>query len=197
MQLLIVNGDGVHRDINQSIFPEGNHFDPNTTIWCVTFCSNLNYSRTYFKKLPDKDHRRNVIRPDGTIWGTVNSYHNPESQPYDYSDKTKFCNYSDRTYEDFLRALARYIQSFKDEGDTLYFKSYKDYEYDKDLLTVNFNKYNIDTECLSCLKAVNIRTPSTWQQIKDPDNEKFMNNGIRHNIEDAYILCESIKRELT
>lgn len=190
-----MNGDGVHRKYNQSIFPEGNHFDPNTTIWCVTFCSNLDYSRTYFKKLPDIDHRRNVIRPDGTIWGKVNSYHNPESQPYDYSDKTKFCNYSDRTYEDFLRAIARYIQSFKDEGDVIYYKSYVDYTYDKDLLTVNFNKYNIDTDCLSCLQAINIRTPSTWEQVKDPNNEKFMNNGIRHNIEDAYILCKCIKEQ--
>lgn len=32
-----IEGDGLHRSINQKLFPDGCHLDPNTRIWSVTF----------------------------------------------------------------------------------------------------------------------------------------------------------------
>lgn len=32
-----VEGDGLDRAINQNIFPDGCHLDPNTRCWCATF----------------------------------------------------------------------------------------------------------------------------------------------------------------
>ena len=66
-----IEGDGLHRSINQKLFPEGCHLDPNTRIWSVTFTMRAtpNYEEsmrneyqgefmtraiTYVCKLPDK-----------------------------------------------------------------------------------------------------------------------------------------------
>lgn len=34
---LDVEGDGLDRDINQKLFPDGAHIDPNSRVWCATF----------------------------------------------------------------------------------------------------------------------------------------------------------------
>lgn len=52
---LDLEGDGLKKEINQKLFPNGCHFDPNTRIWCATFTTrNKNgniITETYTTKL--------------------------------------------------------------------------------------------------------------------------------------------------
>lgn len=181
-------GDGLHRSINQKLFPNANHFDKNTTIWCVTFAVG-EHCVTFFKKLPDKEHRRNVILDDGKVWGTVNSYHEAESKPYDYSALTDFRDFTDKSYEEYLQAIADFLRAAHDRRYRIYYKSYNGYKYDEDLLRVNFDKYNIDiTHCFDYMYSCEAWMPKTTEQQSlgtYTPNEVFMNKGIKHNIEDA------------
>ena len=36
-----LEGDGLSAQINQKIFPNGNHFDPNTRIWCASIATKV------------------------------------------------------------------------------------------------------------------------------------------------------------
>lgn len=187
-------GDGIYRKHNQQIFKTGNHFDPNTIVWCVTFTSSK-HSMTFFKKLPNYTNRRAIIGESGCVIGRVRSYHEDWVQPYDWSNLTFFNNYSNNSYRDYLIAIKNLIEDANKHNYTIYYKSYSTYEYDKDLLRVNFERNNVETECLECMKGINIEIPETHQQHKPGDyvpNEQFMNDGIKHNIEDSKALYEAL-----
>lgn len=163
---LDIEGDGLNRSINQVLFPEGNHFDKNTTIWCATFASPKK-SLTFFKKLPNYANRRCVRLDNGRFWGRVRSYHDDESMPYDWSNETIFRDYSEQSYKDYLLAIHDLLDKCNYYNYKVFIKSYKEYDYDKDLLKVNFDKYDIDTYCLDVIKGISIdmdKTHAQWQQ---------------------------------
>lgn len=182
-----IEGDGLAAQINQKLFPEGNHFDPETIIWCVTVCDQDCNTTTFVHKLPNKP------RPvkDG-YW--TKAVHYESSKVPESVDGHKVIEYTDM--KDFLRDVCSAIY-----GSKVYCKGYvsgdKIYNYDRTVLDANIDRYN----CLGHTVTRNIEAvrvdnwKRTYNQVKPGqwmDNEQYMTNGIRHNIEDAIQLAEKI-----
>ena len=184
-----IEGDGLAAQINQKLFLEGNHFDPGTIIWCVTVCDQDYNTTTLVHKLPDKP------RPvkDG-YW--TKAVHYASSKVPESVDGHKVIEFTDM--KDFLREVCSAIY-----GSKVYCKAYvsgdKVYNYDRTVLDANIDRYG----CLGHTVTRNIEAvrvdnwKRTYNQVKPGqwiDNEQYMINGIRHNIEDAIQLAEKINR---
>ena len=182
-----IEGDGLAAQINQKLFPEGNHFDPGTIIWCVTVCDQDYNTMTLVHKLPNKS------RPvkDG-YW--TKAVHYVSSKVPESVDGHKVIEFTDM--KDFLREVCSVIY-----GSKVYCKAYVSgdmvYNYDRTVLDANIDRYN----CLGHTVTRNIEAvrvdnwKRTYNQVKPGqwiDNEQYMINGIRHNIEDAIQLAEKI-----
>lgn len=189
-----IEGDGLNREYNKQVFPDGNHFDPDTRIWACTICSEKD-SRTIVCKLPPVPRRLPMPYYKGGYanWQT-NSYHDEATViPEEYE------GYDSVKYKEFLERIHGLLKQANDKGIPVYFKGYGTYEYDKDVLRVNFQKWNLSTDVLDCMKIAN---PAEWVETHKQtsagcwvSNQAYMKDGIMHNIEDArqlYGLINSI-----
>jgi hypothetical protein len=182
-----IEGDGLAAAINQKLFPEGNHFDPGTIIWCVTVCDQDYNTITFVHKLPD------TPRPVKDGYSTK-AVHYKSSKVPESVDGHKVIEYTNM--KDFLRDICSEIY-----GSKVYCKGYVSgntvYNYDRTVLDANIDRYGcIGHTVTRNIEAVRVDNwKRTYSQIKPGqwiDNQTYMINGIRHNIEDAVQLAEKI-----
>lgn len=184
-----IEGDGLSRDINQKIFPEGGHYDPDTRLWCVTFAVE-DITRTYVCKLPNKPREL----PNGM---KTKAYHEDATKVPEYIGKHKIKEF--RIYSSFIYAIYKSLLQMEELGYKVYFKGYDKFDYDRDMLEMKFKEFNIPTGTLNNLYNINKEMNITWKKTYDQvttgkwlNNQEYMESGIRHNIEDAIQLYEVI-----
>ena len=178
--------DGLYRTLNQKLFPEGNHFDPGSILWCVTFCDQDYNTLTLVKKLPETP--RHV--KDGHYTKAV---HYKDSIVPKEIDGHKVVEYTETSV--FLKAI--FMEIMMGSGD-IYCKGYREYNYDAMLLKSYFSRNGMEfcNIYFNLLKAVN---PKSWEETSNQvksgqwiSNQDYMVTGIRHNIEDAMQLAKRI-----
>ena len=188
-----IEGDGLSRDINQKIFPEGGHYDPDTRLWCVTFAIR-DITRTYVCKLPNKPREL----PNGM---KTKAYHEDATKVPEYIGKHKIKRF--RIYSSFIYAIYNTLLQMEELGYKVYFKGYDKFDYDRDMLEMKFKEFNIPTDTLNNLYNINKEMNITWKKTYDQvttgkwlNNQEYMESGIRHNIEDAIQLYEVIEERV-
>lgn len=186
-----IEGDGCSRDINQKLFPEGGHYDPETRIWCVTFAHDKE-TYTYVCKLPNRPREL----PNGM---KTKAYHEDATKVPDNIDSHPVKEF--KVYSSFIYAIYCRIKKLNELCFKVCFKGYGEYDYDKDMLEIIFNKFNLDTSVLECMLNVHKSTVGRWKETTKQvttgnriPNQEYIIRGIRHNIEDA-IQLYNITRE--
>ena len=183
-----IEADGLSAKVNQKLFPEGNHFDPGSVIWCVTICDQDYRTVTLVHKLPE------TPRPVKSGYYTKAVHYRDTEVPKSV-DGHKVVEYTDM--KDFIRNICCCIYG----KVPVYCKGYWDgkelYNYDRMVLEANIDRYG----CLGMTVAGKIEalrfddwteTPRQVHTGQFVDNATYMTNGIRHNIEDAIQLAKRI-----
>lgn len=180
-----IEGDGLYRTLNQKLFPEGNHFDPGTIIWCVTFCDQDYNTLTLVKKLPETP--RHV--KDGVYTKAVH-----------YRDSVvpkEIGGHVIKEFTDTKEFIKEIFWQIMISSGNLYAKGYKEYNYDAMLLKSYFDRHGFHGDiAVSWVKTVE---PTLWEetpkQVKTGQwvsNQDYMVTGIRHNIQDTLQLAQRI-----
>lgn len=171
-------------------WPEGNHFDKNTIPWCISFYDGIGIE-TYVCKLPQDE--RDIYDDNGKWLGRTKSCHL-------FSTKVPNCAHECKDLTEWCNRIYRLLKKCKEYNIPVYFKQYYDrdgivHDYDKEVLEITFNKYNVDTSVLSIIKGLKIKTKPTFGQNKDSGlpNQEYMNMGVQHNREDVVELYRAIK----
>ena len=172
-----IEGDGLSKDLNQKLFKNGGHYDPDTRLWCITFTDDKG-TDTYVCKLPP------IPRPGRK------AYHEVATKVPNEINGHKITEVTD--YWSFLDTIYLLLKRYKLSGYKICFKGYGKYNYDKDMLEIIFKKFNIDTDILDCLINAHKSTVGRWKEtdkqihtgIRIP-NQEYIINGIKHNIEDS------------
>lgn len=181
----------------RTLFPDANHFDPNTIPWCVTFC-NEHSVITYVYKLPN--HTREYIVNGQKSGIHTKTYHLDSTKipvgkySFTYDKKSYTSTIVECTsVEELMQKVSLVLQTCQSKNIICYCKPFYGHLYDKDLLTCRFAYYNISTECLDIIEPYHCFIESYKQQNQLTDNQTFMNNGIRHNVVDCVKLYEHVK----
>lgn len=180
-----IEGDGLYRTVNQKLFPEGNHFDPGTIVWCVTFCDQDYNTLTLVKKLPDTP--RHV--KDGVYTKAV---HYKDSVVPNEIEGHAVVEFTDA--KEFIKEIVWQIMI---SSGNIYAKGYKEYNYDAMLLKSYFDRNSFYGDiAVNCIKAVE---PTVWKETPKQirtgqwiSNQDYMVTGIRHNIQDTLQLAQRI-----
>lgn len=195
---LDIEGDGLSQEYNKQVFPEGNHYDKDTRIWCVTF-HNGSTNKTFVCKLPKTTRRLpRPYRVGNSICWYTRAFHEDSTVVPETLNGYRIERIDD--YGRFLKRIAEFIETASKLGIIIYFKGYGSYNYDKDALRDNFAKFGINCD-LSCLinKSVN-NWHKTTPQVNSRQhlaNQQYMEQGIIHNIEDAKQLFDYCTKETT
>lgn len=207
MKLVIdLEGDALNKFYNRQVFPNGNHFDPNTRIWCCSIYGANDNLVTYCCKLPSTTrplprpyhYKDKVTGEDIECWNTTSKHLESTFIP------KKLNGYNITAiddYEDFLNRINVALEMAKACNATVYFKGFGlMHDYDYELLKVNFIKYNIPTNNLSILRNAYkdftipwTPTSSQVQRGQSIDNQQYLEKGIIHNIEDVKELWQIVK----
>ena len=183
-----IEGDGLKSSINQKLFPNGNHFDPDTIMWCITFCNQDYDTLTLVKKLPS------VKRMVHGVKDMLNSsYHEITTVIPKVIDNHEIIEFTD--WNEFLKEITWQIMI--SEGD-IYSKGYGKYNYDAMVLKANYERNNIYDGVSKLIKSVNpTKWDKTFEQVKNYiiPNQEFTERGIKHNIEDAIQLAQRINNK--
>ena len=183
-----IEGDGLKSSINQKLFPNGNHFDPDTIMWCITFCNQDYDTLTLVKKLPS------VKRMVHGVKDMLNSsYHELTTVIPKFIDNHEIIEFTD--WNEFLKEITWQIMI--SEGD-IYSKGYGKYNYDAMVLKANYERNNIYDGVSKLIKSVNpTKWDKTFEQVKNYiiPNQEFTERGIKHNIEDAIQLAQRINNK--
>lgn len=188
-----LEGDALKPCFNNQVFPNGNHYDPDTRLWCATFY-NGKQTLTYVCKLPEQT--RKLPRPyrlnNGDICWYTRSYHLKTTKVPTSLNNHRIIEIED--YGRFIHTIAETLDKLHNLGHDICFKAYGSYWYDRDVLRDNFAKFGI--HCNAKIRGVN---PSNWQDnhtrsrtAVNKDNQTFMNDAIIQNIEDTVKLFELI-----
>ena len=174
--------------------------DPDTIMWLCSFYTG-NEQIAYGIRLPPAP--RQYFSPKYKCWkSTEDGWHNPDNKfPKEVTDCGSCINEAD--YIKFLEAISSVINHCYDKGYKVYFKGYKEKgkrdSYDREVISKYMKKYNIDCHT-ECLVDVYDEFPYIWmkpthrQRNQNTNNQDWMNNGIRHNLEDSKELWEAINR---
>lgn len=183
-----IEGDGLKSSINQKLFPNGNHFDPDTIMWCITFCDQDYDTLTLVKKLPS------VKRMVHGVKDMLNSsYHELTTVIPKFIDNHEIIEFTD--WNEFLKEITWQIMI--SEGD-IYSKGYGKYNYDAMVLKANYERNNVYDGVSKLIKSVNpTKWDKTFEQVKNYiiPNQEFTERGIKHNIEDAIQLAQRINNK--
>lgn len=186
-----MEGDSLSRDVNQRLFPEPPHYDPETRIWCATMYNGTR-TMTYVCKLPAEPR----TLPDGTRTKAVHYEYAAIPWQVDGHHVTGF-----ETYTGLLSNLYCALNWAYQSGITVYFRGYGMYDYDYDTLKRIFQEREIPTDVLECMVNFNkVHTGYVWANTaaqvstgRFVNNQQYMINGIRHNIQDSIQLYNIIR----
>lgn len=212
---LDLEGDGLDAKVNQKIFPNGNHFDPNTRIWCATIASkvtgdcklfhNETITHTMCAKL---NGTRPVIDDNGRMAGmTVAEHYLNTVVPQTLNVLGDDRNIVDESNEARLIKGIKHLLAIIDipditngnKSDTIVcVKGYGEYNYDVMLLNAACKRLGLSTPVNKFSNLINVAPiignwNPTHSQIKVNqyvDNQKYLETGIRHCIEDTIQLCD-------
>jgi hypothetical protein len=194
-----IEGDGLHRSINQKLFPDGCHLDPYTRIWCVTFTMRAtpNYEEsiyneyqgkfmtravTYVCKLPD--HVRALPRPywiDGIRHICTTAKHLKSTivpRRIDALDKLSSVEYEICTIPDYVEFLS-YISDIIDnrlprtptgKNLPLISKGYGNYNYDYLVLKNACDKHGIKFDGSSMIHLSDVPNLNSTEQVEPGNN---------------------------
>ena len=170
LMTLDIEGDCSIKD-NIKLFPEGNHFDPDTIPWCCTVVAESR-AMSLVCKLPPKPrtridgsktrcyHEDSTVIPNGLYRFTHESI-NYESIVYPFDRR-----------EDLIRAIHKLCSL----ADRIYIKPYFQYLYDRDLLKIQFNKYVLSDESLNKFIPHHCWINSYSQRNPICNNQTFLEN---------------------
>ena len=172
--------------------------DPNTIMWLCSFY-NGNESIAYGIRLPPTP--RHYFSPiKGIIESTMQYHEQTNVFPQNVKDCGSCINEAD--YRKFIELIANVINHCYDKCYKVYFKGYKEKDkrdsYDREIISTLMKKYHIDCHT-ECLIDVYDEFPQFWMDKTYPqkgqrnDNQIWMNNAIRHNLEDSKMLWEAIR----
>lgn len=184
-----IEGDG-NTYVNKRLFPDGNHFDPDTIMWCITFCDQDYNTLTLVKKLPPETRVINgVTGKDRTV-----ARHELTTVIPKVIDNHEIVEFTD--WKEFLKEITWQIMI--SSGD-IYSKGYGKYNYDAMVLKANFDRNDMFDGVSHLIKSVNTtKWEETTRQTKKGGwipNQEFTENGIKHNIEDAIQLAQRINNK--
>lgn len=181
-----IEGD-CNSKVLQQLFPEGNHFDPDTIMWVVTFCDQDYNTLTLVKKLPPTTRVINGV----TGKRRTGSYHLESTKVPEEVDGHKVVEFTD--WKEYLKEIVWQIMIT--EGK-IYSKGYGKYNYDAMVLKANLKRNNMYDGVSRFIKNVNVSGwKETHKQVKKGENRpnlEYMVTGIRHNIQDSIQLAEII-----
>lgn len=180
--------DGLKSSINQKLFPNGNHFDPDTIMWCITFCDQDYNTLTLVKKLPPEKRMVHGVKDM-----LNSSYHEITTVIPKIIDNHEIIEFTD--WQEFLKEITWQIMI--SEGD-IYSKGYGEYNYDAMVLKANYERNNVYDGVSKLIKSVNpTKWDKTFEQVKNyiVPNQEFTERGIKHNIEDAIQLAQRINNK--
>ena len=195
--------DGLNKEYNRQVFPDGNHFDPESRIWSVTFCRPDMVTRTFVSKIPStRQLPRYYWHKNGTMMNRTLAYHNPTNvvpKNLIINDGSSHIVKEITDYTEFLIKLRDMIEECPWQ---IAFKGFGSHDYDVELLKVNFDRYHVAYNKDMFNKFVNINIPkSNWktthgqtQAGHNIPNQQYMINGIIHNIEDTIELQEYLNK---
>lgn len=195
--------DGLSKEYNRQVFPEGNHFDPESRIWSVTFCWPDMITRTFVSKIPyTRQLPRYYRHKNGTMMNRTLAYHNPANvvpKNLVINDGSSHVVKEITGYIQFLIKLRDIIEKCPCQ---IAFKGFGTHDYDVELLKVNFDRYRVAYNKDMFDKFININIPKpSWKATHGQtqagryiDNQQYMINGIIHNIEDAIELQEYLNK---
>ena len=218
---LDLEGDGLDAEINQKLFPNGNHQDPNTQIWCATIAfkddNNKLITDTYVAKLPN--HTR-LVKDE--YW--TKAYHEDSTKvPKKIVVNNKWlngCEYEQRIIQmndewELIKYLSDSLLTYSYRGYKLYCKGYGKYNYDYLAICNSFNRLRankpdasdieLDIGIVGCgminaakeFPEINSLWQETSKQVKSGNwvpNQEYMNWGVKHNIEDAVQLLNILQK---
>ena len=190
-------GDGLNKFYNRQVFPNGNHFDPNTRIWSFTICDSKYKTLTFVSKIPyTRILPRYYRNKNGEMCNHTVAYHkstNVVPKNITLSDNTQ---HQIIEITDYVKFLTKIRDSIEMCPTDIYFKGYGNHDYDKELIEANLNRWHVNYDPNMFNKFVNIQ-PTYWNptfaQIQAGgfvDNQQYMINGITHNIEDTIELMK-------
>lgn len=195
--------DGLSKEYNRQVFPEGNHFDPESRIWSVTFCCPDMITRTFVSKIPYTRQLPGYYRHrNGTMMNRTLAYHNPAN----VVPKNLVINDGSSHVVEEITDYIQFLTELRDIIDKcpcqIAFKGFGTHDYDVELLKVNFDRYSVAYNKDMFDKFVNINVPrSSWKATHGQTqagryitNQQYMINGIMHNIEDAIELQEYLNK---
>lgn len=197
--------DGLNKEYNRQVFPDGNHFDPESRIWSVTLCRPDMRTITYVSMIPNTRRLPRYYRhKNGSLMNRTLAYHEitnivPKSVVINDGTFHKVVEITD--YVEYLTKLRDSIESCPLQ---IAFKGFGSHDYDVELLKTNFDRYNIkyNNEMFND-KFVNINIIANWKATHSQTqagqyttNQQYMVNGIIHNIEDTIELQEYLKENL-
>ena len=171
--------------------------DPNTIMWLCSFYTG-NESIAYGIRLPPTP--RHYFSPRKGIIESTMQYH---EQTNVFPKEVHDCGYciNEADYIKFLESIANVINHCYDKCYKVYFKGYKEGHkrdsYDLEIISTLMKKYNIDchTECLADIYDEYpsfYMNPTYSQKGQRTENQIWMNNAIKHNLEDSKMLWKAI-----
>lgn len=200
-----LEGDGLDKSINQSIFPNGCHLDPNTRIWCCTITWDKGVSKTLVCKLPSIE--RAVVNDEGKVVGLTKAVHYDDTVIPEtiWANGVKHKIDSCDDYKVFIGKIWAMINVIASGEDKLYAKGYGKYNYDKLLLEIIFKKFEYEIPDWWDRVWVNAgedrlvnklwkETPSQIHSGTYIPNQQYMNYGIQHNIVDSEQLFDVVMK---
>ena len=159
-----IEGDG-NTTVNKRLFPKGNHFDPDTIMWVVTFCDqDYNTLTLESSRVPKEIDGHKVVEftewseyLKEIVWQIMISDGNVYSKAYGLYNFDSQVLKANLERNNMYDGVSRFIKSINVPG-YLWKETHKQ-----------------------------VTVPGT-------PNERFMVTGIRHNMEDSIQLAEIINR---
>lgn len=198
-----IEGD-ISSKICRQHFKEDTLFrDPNTQAWLCSFYNGRNH-KAFGVRLP-RSPRKFRSKITGNIESTVHGYHN-RSNIFQYGVIDCGNSEFNTDYITFLKEIAKILNYCFKNKIVVFFKGFKlgtkRDAYDKEIINTLMKKYNIPCrkECMIDINKIipNFYMPPThMQKGQRTDNQSYMNNAIKHNLEDSKKLWEAVNKHLS
>ena len=181
--------------------------DPNTVMWLCSFYNGVEHKAYGIRLKPTPRHYYSPVK--GIMESTLTYHEQTNVFPNGVKDCGSCINDS-IDYRNFLVNIADEINYYYNNRIPVFFKGYKakikgiwkSDSYDRNIIDSLMKKYSIDCHT-KCLIDVNdyfndfCTILNTHQQKgQRTDNQSWMNNGIKHNLEDSKELWLTISRKI-